>query len=134
MLGTFARVPVISLEHIETWADLTNKRLRQFGMPNRASYAPLAAREDFDWYSGVIPSDIDLVICDGPPSTIRGGRYGLLPVCSKALSPGCLILMDDLDREDERQIVQRWSQEFELQVLAMYDYGLLRMRAPAPVP
>jgi len=79
MLGIFSRVPVISLEHIEEWADLVNKRLRQFGMPNRASYAPLAKRQDFDWYSCVISGEIDLVICDGPPSSIRGGRYGLLP-------------------------------------------------------
>ena len=133
MLGIFSRVPVISLEHIEEWADLVNKRLRQFGMPNRASYAPLAKRQDFDWYSCVISGEIDLVICDGPPSSIRGGRYGLLPVCADSLSQGCLILMDDLDRQEEQHIVQRWSEEFEFEVLEMHDYGVLRMRQPARI-
>jgi hypothetical protein len=133
MLGIFAKVPVISLEHIEVWADLINRRLRQFRMPNRASYAPLAKWADFDWYSGTVPSAVDLVVCDGPPSNTRGGRYGLLPVCAGSLLPDCLILMDDLDREDERDIVQRWSQEFQFEVLIMEDYGLLRMRRAALV-
>jgi len=89
-----------------------------------------------DWraalYSGVISGEIDLVICDGPPSSIRGGRYGLLPVCANSLSHGCLILMDDGSPGRTAQ-VQRWSQEFEFEVLEMHDYGVLRMRQPARI-
>ena len=54
-------------------------------------------------------------------------------VCANSLSQGCLILMDDLDRQEEQHIVQRWSEEFEFEVLEMHDYGVLRMRQPARI-
>jgi hypothetical protein len=41
----------------------------------------------------------------------HGGRYGLLPVVRPFLAPGCLILLDDADREGEREALARWSSE-----------------------
>jgi hypothetical protein len=108
--------PLCSLEHDSTWRARVATALRRHavtGVDLRA--CPLRAYGDFDWYDiapADVPSDIALVICDGPPGTTRGGRYGLLPVLRQRLRPGCLILLDDAIRPEEQEIVRRWIREF----------------------
>jgi hypothetical protein len=58
-----------------------------------------------------MPGVFDLVICDGPPGTTKGGRYGLVPIMRERLKPGCAILLDDAGREQERAIADRWKTE-----------------------
>ena len=58
-----------------------------------------------------MPKDFSLVICDGPPARTPGGRYGLLPVMKSHLRPGCVILLDDVSRLEEREIIARWAEE-----------------------
>jgi hypothetical protein len=52
-----------------------------------------------------------MVICDGPPGGTKGGRYGLIPIMSERLATGCTILLDDVVRESERAIANRWQAE-----------------------
>jgi len=80
---------------------------------------PLKDYGTFEWYdvsTTSIPRDISLVICDGPPHYTKGGRYGLLPVLSKHLADGAIILLDDYSREHEKQIVKDWKIDFEIEV------------------
>ena len=56
-----------------------------------------------------MPGQFAMVVCDGPPGTTPGGRYGLLPVMGSSLAPGCQILLDDAAREDEKIIAARWA-------------------------
>ena len=58
-----------------------------------------------------MPRSFSLVICDGPPSRTLGGRYGLVPVMRTRLKAGCVILLDDAEREHERQIARLWQTE-----------------------
>lgn len=69
---------------------------------------------DFFWYDAPLesmPHDFDLVICDGPPGSTKGGRYGLLPIMAERLKPGCVILVDDAGRKQEQSMVERWEAE-----------------------
>lgn len=108
--------PLCSLEHDDAWRARVASALHRHavtGVDLRA--CPLRAYGDFDWYDiapDSVPSGIALVICDGPPGTTRGGRYGLLPVLHERLRPGCLILLDDADRPEEQAILRRWNAEF----------------------
>jgi len=52
-----------------------------------------------------------LVVCDGPPGTTRGGRYGFLPVMLPYLSSKCTILLDDVEREGEQKTLLLWKEE-----------------------
>ena len=106
--------PVISLEHYAEWAN----RVRGWMPPTdgRATVhdTPLRNYGDFDWYSpdlDALPRTFSLVICDGPPGDTRGGRYGLVPVMRERLAPGCVILLDDANREAERETAVRWARE-----------------------
>lgn len=104
-----------SLEHLPKWAARTREGLSRFGIQAaKICMAPLRSYGDFDWYDPPLeqmPKKFGLVVCDGPPSTTTGGRYGLAPVMGATLSPGCVILLDDANRPSEADVADRWSRE-----------------------
>jgi predicted O-methyltransferase YrrM len=107
---------VWTLEHEPRWAERARSAVARFRLPVRLCVTPLRNFGSFWWYDvdvSVMPS-FGLVICDGPPSSTKGGRYGLLPVVGQRLGPGCRILLDDADREGEREVLHRWTTEGNL--------------------
>jgi hypothetical protein len=105
-------VPVWALEHLPEWRAKVARAVR--GFPHtRVVDAPLRPYGEFDWYDvtpALLPERFALVICDGPPGTTRGGRYGLLPVLGDRLH-GAIVILDDAHRSDERDIIARWKRE-----------------------
>jgi hypothetical protein len=82
-------------------------------------HCPLTTYNGFDWYdiSGQrLPDGIALVICDGPPGSTSGGRYGLVPMMKASFDPTCRILLDDTHRRKEREIIQHWCHDPSLQI------------------
>lgn len=104
-----------ALEHMPAWAAKVQKRLQQHQLDAvHLCVSPLKDYGDFGWYDpplDTMPENFSLVICDGPPSTTKDGRYGLIPIMHERLAPGCVILLDDAGREQERSIAERWAQE-----------------------
>ena len=104
-----------SLEHHPGWAERVRGRLSECGIESvEICVAPLKDYGEFTWYdppSDDLPDAFSLVICDGPPHNTHGGRYGLLPVIRNRLAPASTIMLDDAEREEERQIAQRWCEE-----------------------
>lgn len=117
-----------SLEHLPEWADRVTAHLRKFGINAvQLRVAPLKSLGEYEWYAPPAEAKLQrygLVVCDGPPSSTAGGRYGLLPVMRRSLGPGCVILLDDAERQDEQEIVQRWRREFRC------TYDLVGVRKP----
>lgn len=110
---------LVTLEHDPGWHRRTRRRLRSLGIDGSGIVmAPLVDYGSFDWYSLAdvpLPDEFGLVICDGPPSVTRGGRYGLYQAMGFRLA-GATILLDDLNRSAEQSIVERWATEFEVDV------------------
>jgi hypothetical protein len=107
------RTPVMSLENDAGWARRVREWLPYDARHVRVQVAPLERYDGFDWYAAettTYPS-FSLVVCDGPPGATRGGRYGLVPVMRKHFAPGCVILLDDANRNDERATAERWADE-----------------------
>lgn len=80
-------------------------------------HTPLRNYGEYDWYqlpSHPLPRDFGLVVCDGPPGTIQGGRYGLLPVMTGYMREDCRILLDDTNRRKEQELIKRWAGEQRL--------------------
>lgn len=104
-----------SLEHNPEWSRRVQERLTKYQIDAvRLLTAPLKDHPDFTWYDAPLdrmPDRFALVVCDGPPGMTRGGRYGLAPVMGDRLQPGCLILLDDAGRQEEREIAERWEAE-----------------------
>ena len=115
-------VPVWSLEHDPVWLERLSHTIARFRIPGvHLCHAPLVDRGDYAWYQ--VPADLpprfDLVVCDGPPGSTPGGRYGLLPVVGDRLGADCLILVDDTARVEESDALRRWRTEFKVAV----DFG-----------
>ena len=104
-----------TLEHTPEWATRVQAYLDRYGLDSVAlSTTPLKDYGAFSWYEPPLesmPEQFSLVICDGPPADTKGGRYGLVPVMGARLRPGCVILLDDASREQERAIGTRWTSE-----------------------
>lgn len=113
---------VYSLEHDPTFAHTTRDRLKEAGLEDWATVidAPLRlydiAGDTFRWYddSGLPSNPIDLLIIDGPPSTTgKLARYPAGPRLIPRLSEDHgLILVDDANRPDEKEMLHKWSAEF----------------------
>jgi len=107
-----------SLEHIPFWADKIGRLLERYDV--RSAYvdvAPLREGDEYAWYAPtarVMAERFALVICDGPPESTRGGRYGLMPVMRSRLASGCRILVDDVHRPKDAAVLDRWAQELDV--------------------
>jgi predicted O-methyltransferase YrrM len=109
-----------SLEHLTEHAQRTRLELSAQGLTDVAEVidAPLEAltlgERAWSWYRlpAALPAAIDLLFVDGPPSgTGPMARYPALPMLVDRLAPGAAILVDDGDRPDEQEMVQRWQAE-----------------------
>lgn len=107
-----AKVNFVVLEHDPNWHRYLKRMLDALGYAHvRLVHAPLQDYGTYAWYrppAGVVPKDVGLVICDGPPGSIPGGRFGLMPVMASHLKRDCVILLDDTHRAGERRILDAW--------------------------
>ncbi len=109
---------VVALDEDERRAGGTSALISRHGLGEFAEVvdAPLAALEpEFGpglWYrrsslAGI--EGIDMLIVDGPSGEAGSlARYPAVPVLLEKLSNDALVIADDTDREDEREIVRRW--------------------------
>jgi predicted O-methyltransferase YrrM len=113
---------VYSLEHDPGFASLTRGHLLRLGLQDFATVidAPLVehelAGERWNWYAtGDVPSDIDLLVIDGPPGSAQKlARYPAIPLLKSRLRTSARVILDDADRPDERQVVSRWVRDHEM--------------------
>ncbi len=124
LIRQFGGTRLVAVEHDAVWYAQTLEQLHLIGLTDivELRYAPLESlefdTERFRWYSLEALEDvmdIDLVFVDGPPGHIQPlARYPAGPVIAPKCSTGCLFVVDDIVREDEREMVERWSKETQL--------------------
>jgi len=113
---------VVSLEHLEEYAERTREALSQQGLLGFADvrYAPLAEISVDDrasqWYDPAFVADlarVDLLLVDGPPKSVgEHSRHPAVPVLADKLVPGAIIVVDDTDRPAEIESIELWRQRF----------------------
>lgn len=110
-----------SLEHSQTFAEQTRKELDKYGLSNWATVldSPIKEMEinnvAWKWYSlqHLPEAQIDMLIVDGPPGDLgRLARYPAGPMLFPRLAPVATVFADDLIRNDESEVFDRWLQEF----------------------
>jgi hypothetical protein len=124
---------IVSLENNLDWAARVRSALPYEPRSQvEITVSPIRAYGEFDWYSvGAIEqlTPVGFVVCDGPPGQTRGGRYGLAPVLKSTLAPGCVVMLDDTGRPEERAIVARWLTELSADLVEDSDlFCVLRVR------
>lgn len=115
---------VISLEEENKYAEVSNNALIKHGLKDIANviHAPLKEIEiegkKWIWYDLTKIKDIkpiDMLIIDGPAQYGREQpmiRYPALPLLFDSLSDEAIIILDDADRKDEKNIVELWLKQF----------------------
>jgi predicted O-methyltransferase YrrM len=112
---------VVALDHEDEYAGKTNRMLVQHGVDDIATarYAPLTDVSTGDgsqpWYDPAATKDLDgigVLFVDGPPKTVADlARMPALPVLWDKLAPQASIVLDDMIRQDEQDIVALWRQQ-----------------------
>jgi predicted O-methyltransferase YrrM len=104
---------ITSIEHDEHWAALITAQLHREALDAtaRVVHAPLGAEPA--WYQLDESTDpVDLLVIDGPPAFDSGHEARRAPALQhfeKQLVPGAVVILDDLDRPGEQQVVASWE-------------------------
>ncbi len=111
---------LISLEHDPQYLAATRRWLEETGLADFVDLRLAELREltldegVFLWYAPEAIAgirDVDLLFVDGPPgsSAVRA-RYPAFPMQRTALASGGLVVLDDVDRAEEREIFELWRE------------------------
>ncbi len=112
---------VVSLEHDLGYLAETKTMLADCGVHASVRHAPLVAHGgalpdrwyiESSWYD---LNGIGMLMVDGPPGgSARWARSPAVPILRERLLPGCLVVLDDAQRDDERQTIARWGIEMTI--------------------
>ena len=112
---------VVALEHDSEFAETTRGHLRRLGLDDWAEVrdAPLVDvevdGEMRQWYDPQALTDlreIDILLVDGPPwRTSDDARYPALIMFAPKLARDAKVVLDDVTREPESSIAERWARE-----------------------
>lgn len=135
---------LVAVEHDERWADWVARQLEREhggGVRTTVATAPLRAHphadEHLHWYDGAAVTAaldaafgrdlIDLLIVDGPPAFEEGmgtARAPALPVLWDRLAPGATVVLDDIERAGEQEVLRRWETQLDVQFERHPDAGV----------
>ena len=111
-----------SLEHLNWVVDAVNKELKYHNLSeySKVVHSPLqevsTSLGTQMWYKHDIIDElgeIDMVIVDGPPKhTNKMARFPVLELVYEKLAKDAIIIMDDADRKDEKEILIIWKQKY----------------------
>jgi predicted O-methyltransferase YrrM len=116
LLRARGRGSLIALEHDADWATRVTELLRGEGLEHVAQvvHAPLNGAPR--WYDraalDALPDAVDLLIVDGPPAHAPGDelrRAPALELLDPRLATGATVVLDDLDRQGERDVLAGWE-------------------------
>jgi len=118
---------LFTVEEDEDWADLLRHELEKEQLTDRVTVIHAPIREvqlrtgTFPWYSDAVVErlvgrrEIDLLVVDGPVAEHEPHiRYPALPYFYESLHERATVIVDDIDRLGEQQIVKRWEDELGL--------------------
>jgi hypothetical protein len=124
---------LVAVEHDARWARWVRRQLDHEGIGEHVVVidAPLTERVGpaggLKWYDeaalaaglddalGAEP--IELLVVDGPPAYAAGhglGRYPALPVLRARLAAGGTVVLDDVERRGEQDVLRRWESECDI--------------------
>lgn len=133
---------VVAIDHDAAYAEQTRRLAERQGVGRwlEVRHAPLVAvtvdGRDVEWYDPRVFDDlesIDLLSVDGPPGAgAEQARWPALPLLRDRLAPGGVVVLDDLIRRDEQEIVADWLERFPAMTVENLEFekGAAIMRVP----
>ncbi len=136
---------IVSLDHDPHFAEQTRRSLRSHGVERHVEVrdAPLVSSDlpghTTAWYDRSALNgleDIGLVFVDGPPdATGPLVRYPAVPLLAPLLAPTATVVLDDLIRPGEKEVVARWRlqlPDFDCQLLPLQKSAAVFRREASP--
>lgn len=112
------RTKIVSIDHSEEFAQKTRNMLKDHGVKNvEVRVAPLKKHASgTDWYDIALLKNlknIDLLVIDGPPGSKNPkARQPALKEFESKLSPKAIIVIDDVNRDGERELAEIFAKAF----------------------
>lgn len=103
---------VISLEHDSQYAPQAQAKFKGWSAVSIV-VVPLTPDNAYDFEPD---SPIDMLVVDGPPMVLTDGRLNTIRHFIPFLADNGIILLDDVAREQEQQVVQKLIEAYGLQV------------------
>lgn len=109
---------LVAVEHDTAWAALVGDLLHREELDDvaRVIHAPLQG--DPPWYTraalDALPAQVDLLVIDGPPAHAPGHQHRRAPALAffdPRLVSGAAVVLDDLQRTGERDLITQWEAE-----------------------
>ena len=118
---------IYSLEDDERWHAVMSAAVAKENLAEYITllYSPLEKSSESGelWYGRAAAQQIldsvgqiDLLIVDGPKSSVPLSRMPALPIFAPKLNYKSLIVLDDSKRENEQQVLGNWSERFNLEI------------------
>lgn len=130
---------LLAVEHDEVWAIRIQRQLDREGLADVADVVRAPLRPHVrswggsEWYddhaivAAVDRSLIDLLVVDGPPAWQLGSeraRYPALGSLASSLAAGATVVLDDVERAGEQDVIARWEREHGLVFDVRTDAGV----------
>lgn len=140
---------LISVDHDANWLAFIESQLKRIGADSvvrlvHAPLEPVAPVEGVKWYSRAAIAEavkdrvIDSVIVDGPKARHASDtetRSHALGMLLPRLNPaGSAVFMDDINRQGEKRIYERWSREFGFEKVVDAEFCGLGILIPREHP
>jgi predicted O-methyltransferase YrrM len=112
------QIKIVSIDHSEEFAQKTREMLKEHGVKNvEIRVAPLKKHASgSDWYDLTFLKNlknIDLLVIDGPPGSKNPkARQPALKEFEAKLSPKAVIVIDDVNRDGERELAEMFAKAF----------------------
>lgn len=133
-IANYQKRKLLSLEHLSTWSAKVESEIKKYELQNiKIEVRNLVNYGDYDWYdvNNILFTEYDICICDGPPGSNKGGRKGFFYLCKEYLTNGAIILVDDLERENEKEMIDeiRNFMLFDLELKGNeHKHGVIRFK------
>ena len=119
---------IVSLDHSEEFGNQTREMLTSHGV--RGVDIRIAELESYSgkykWYAKFTfkgLAKIDLLVIDGPPSSTNSdARYPALEHLIPLLSPKATVILDDVDREEERKLADAIAKTLPNHVMTILSH------------
>jgi hypothetical protein len=111
---------VLSLEHDERWFEYCQFRLQEKNLIKHVDLQLCPLRQKpvqgylVKWYDveAIVPFPADLILVDGPPGTTWiHARHPAPHLLKGFMREGTWLVLDDYQRQQEREVVQMWLSE-----------------------
>ena len=123
----------VAVEHDGAWAGWVRDQLRREGLADRTTvlHVPLAphphGQAGLPWYdqeqleagldAALDGGAVDILLVDGPPADTADkvlARYPALPALHGRLAPGATVVLDDVERPGEQEVLRRWEHDHQI--------------------